>query len=208
MAKYIKQEMPDLNASGKTQAYYRMQIYRNVGYDEFVDHCTMHGGMQRSAIVGVVAHVCHELSLLMAQGYSVTVDGLGTFRARLGVRPDKAQDAFEEGEPRRNADSIMVSGVSFRADKELTAAVDRSSSLVRGGTSRLRHSSFALDERLSMARSYLAEHHFMHVGDYARLTGLSAASASRELRAVSRDAASGIVGRGQRSGKVYVLSEG
>ena len=34
----------------------------------------------------------------MAMGRSVTIDGIGTFHALLGVRHDQTQDAFEDDE--------------------------------------------------------------------------------------------------------------
>ena len=36
MAKYIKQEMNDLNGKGETKAYYRLQTTRNIDATEFV----------------------------------------------------------------------------------------------------------------------------------------------------------------------------
>lgn len=207
MAKYIKQEMADLHGTGKTQAYYRMQVERNMDFEEFVERCTMHGGMQRGAIVGVLAHVCHELALQMADGYSVTIDGLGTFKPRLGLRPDKEQDAFEEGQQQRNVLSIGVSGVNYRADKELVSMTDDHCHLERGGASRLRHSAYAPEERLAMARQYLSEHPLMRTADYAALTGQSLTTATRELNRLSHDPASGIAAQGRRSAKVYVLRQ-
>ena len=44
MAKYIKNEMPDLNGIGKTGAYYRMETYRNIGAERFIDKCAKRGG--------------------------------------------------------------------------------------------------------------------------------------------------------------------
>jgi hypothetical protein len=64
MAKYIKKEMPDLNGIGKTGAYYRMETYRNIGAEEFIDKCAKRGGgLQRSALVGITPVCCRSLSL-------------------------------------------------------------------------------------------------------------------------------------------------
>lgn len=204
MAKYVKQEVADLNGTGKTQAYYKMLVYRNVGFDEFVERCTQHGGMQRSAVVGVLAHVCNELALTLAEGYSVTVDGLGTFSTKLGVRPDKEQDAFKEDEQKRNALSIEVSGVSFRADRGLVSNVNEHCMLEAGGARRLHRSPYTLAERVQRARDFLAENGVMRTGDYAGLTGLSRTMASLELRQLCNAPDSGITSRGQKSSKVYV----
>mgnify|MGYP002626795887 FL=1 len=204
MAKYVKQEVTDLNGTGKSQAYYKMLVYRNVDFEEFVERCVQHGGMQRSAIVGVITHVCNELALTLADGYSVTIDGLGTFGAKLGVRPDKEQDGFEEDEQKRNASSIEVSGVSFRADRGLVSNVNDHCRLEPGGARRLHRSPYPIEERVQRAREFLAENGVMRTSDYAQLTGLSKTVASIELRQLCNTPDSGITSRGRKSGKVYI----
>ena len=89
--------------------------------------------MDESQILSAMSLVSEKLALCMAEGFSVKLDGIGTFNAKLGVRDDKLPDAFEEGETSRNAKSIMVNGVSYRADKELIRNTDRKCMLVRGG---------------------------------------------------------------------------
>ena len=207
MAKYIKREMPDLNGTGQTQAYYQMEILRNVDYREFIERCVQHGGFQRSALVGAVAHVSRELALTLSQGYSVTVDGLGTFSPRVGVRPDMAQDGFDAGQPSHNAHALCVSGINYRADKELVEQVDSNCRLERGASSRLRHSPYTEAERVEKARSFIRENTIMRIADYARLTGLSYTTASRELCRIAADPATGITARGRKSAKVYMLSD-
>ena len=114
MARYIKKEIVDLNGTGKKQAYYRMQTWRKLDHEEFVKKCTYAGsGVSRAMMDAVLTVVAEELPRLLAMGYSVRIDGLGTFNAKLGVRKDKEQDAFEEGEQKRNAQSIEVNGIGF-----------------------------------------------------------------------------------------------
>ncbi|MBQ8127145.1 MAG: DNA-binding protein [Prevotella sp.] len=204
MAKYVKREMNDLDGSGVNRAYYQMKVYRNVDFDEFVDRCTRHGGMQRSAVVGVLAHVTHELALTLADGYSVSIDGLGTFATRLGVRADKEQDGFGADEQKRNAASIEVSGISFRADRSLVSDVNGHCRLEAGGARLLHRSPYTPEERAERARRYLDENTVMRTDDYARLTGLSRTMASLELRELCKAPDSGITSRGRKSGKVYI----
>lgn len=110
-AKYIKQEYPDLNGTGRTQAYYKMEL-THMDYRRFVSQCAREGRMEESAILGVLSLVSEKLPLCMAEGFSVKIDGIGTFNAKLGVRADMLQDAFEPGESSRNAGSIGVTGLS------------------------------------------------------------------------------------------------
>ena len=203
-AKYIKKEVPDLNGTGRTQAYYKMEL-TSMSFDEFVSLCAREGHMEESAILGVLSLVSNKLALSMAEGYSVKIDGLGTFYAKLGVRDDMLQDAFEEGESTRNAHSIKVTGVSYRPDNELIADTARKCHLVKDGESRIKKPATTLEERTAMARKYLERTPMMRVMDYAMLTGLSRTTASMELRKIASDPDSGIISLGQNSQKYYTL---
>lgn len=203
-AKYIKREVPDLNGTGRTQACYKMEL-TPMTYQQFVSLCHREGMMDESMILGVLSLVSEKLALCMAEGYSVKLEGIGTFNAKLGVRDDMLPDAFEEGESSRNAKSLLVDGVMYRADKNLIRNTDRKCTLVRGGESRLKKSPFSLEERIEKARDFLKSHMFMRVPDYVSLTGLSRSTAAEELRKLATDPTSGIMSRGSRSQKVYIL---
>ena len=101
-AKYIKREIPDLNGTGRTQAYYQMEL-TSMSFDYFVSQCAREGKMEESQILAVMTLVSEKLALCMAEGFSVKLNGIGTFNAKLGVRSDMLQDAFEPGEPNHNA---------------------------------------------------------------------------------------------------------
>ena len=203
-AKYIKQEIADLNGTGRTQACYKMEL-SPMSYKKFVEMCSREGGMDVSAIVGVLTLVSKELALYMAEGRSVKLDGIGTFNAKLGVRDDMQPDGFEEGESSRNSKSIIVNGVAFRADKDLIRNTNRKCTLEKGGESRLRKSPLTLEQRIEKAREFLKRNIFMRVPDYVRLTGLSRSTAAEELRKVALNPDTGIMSRGNRSQKIYIL---
>lgn len=206
MAKYIKKEIADLNGKGTTQAYYRMQTWRQLNYREFLERChSQHGAFTEATLAGAISAFCSHLALELAQGYTVKIDGLGSFGAKIGVRKDKEMDTFEEGTTTRNAKSLVVKGVSFRADKELVRDIDLRCLLERGGEERINKSPFTKEERVERARQYLREHGFMRVGHYASLNGLAYTTASRELRRIAQDPALGIVSEGRKSGKLYLL---
>ena len=160
----------------------------------------------KSVIEGVVMAVCEHIAYELGNGYCVKIKGLGTFNARLGVREDKEMDGFEEGTQKRNAQSIEVSGISFRADKELIRETDRNCNLERGGESRLRKSKYTEEERIERARQYLRGNGYMRVFNYASLTGLSYTTASRELLRIASNPSTGIISRGRKSAKLYLLA--
>ena len=203
-AKYIKREIPDLNGTGRTQAYYQMEL-KPMSFEGFVSQCAREGNMEESQILAVMSLVSEKLALCMAEGFSVKLNGIGTFNAKLGVRSDMLQDAFEPGEPNHNAKSIGVTGVAYRADKDLIRNTRGKCVLERGGVSRIKKSKLTLEERIEKARDFLQKNMFMRVPDYMRLTGLSRTTASEELRKLALNPSTGITSRGQRSQKYYVL---
>lgn len=205
MARYIKQELPDLHKTGEKKAYCRMKTKRKIDFNQFVDLISSHNsGISRGEAFRVLMHATDILAELLAQGYSVTIDEMGTFKATIGLVSDKEMDSFEEGTPKLNARSLRVDGVSFKADKRLILNVDKRCDLKRAGVSRLCRSPFSKEERLQKALEYLNAHGAMKVKDYMELTSLSHTVAAKELREFEHDAASGITSIGRLAGKVYV----
>ena len=203
-AKYIKKEIADLNGMGSTQAYYRMET-QPMSHDEFVDMCEREGQMAEGVVNHVLELISSKLALAMSEGKSVKISGIGTFHAKLGLRDGALQDAFEIGESTRNAKSIQVTGIAFRADEELIDNTRSSCHLVKGGISRLMKSKYSYSERIALARQFLEKQPFMRVADYANLTGLSKTTASKELLKIVKDPDSGITYRGKQSQKFYIL---
>lgn len=203
-AKYIKKEIADLNGTGHTQAIYKMKT-QAMSHDEFVDLCSREGAMPKDAIEGVLTLIHDKLALSMAEGFSVKINGLGTFIAKLGMRDGVLPDAFEPGEPRHNAKNIKVTGVSYRADKELISNTSRKCVLIKEGESRIKKPTTTLEERIAKARKFLEEKPLMRVMDYVWLTGLSRTTASIELRKIANDPTSGITSTGRNSQKYYCL---
>ena len=205
MAKYIKQEMPDLKKVGENKAYYRMETSRRVSMAEFVESMSMLGsGITEATAVQVLNQTATTLARLLADGCAVTIDGIGTFKATVGVRDDKEQDAFCMEAPQRNAQSIVVKGVHYKADRALIKDVHHQCTLERGKQSRIKRSPYTLEERIQRAIAYIEEHDFLTVRDYADLNGLSVSTASVELRKLRSDVSSGIRAIGKRSGLMYV----
>ena len=179
MAEYIKQEMCDLNGTGEKPVYYRMKIQRNMDMEDFVERITYPGsGLSRGSVIQVMTTVVEHLAYCMAEGQSVTLDGIGTFTPRLGVAKDKEIDSLDGDEPKRNARSIEVNGINYRADKELIRETNLRCDLRRGGISRVRKSPFTEEERRTRALDYLDEHPFLRIQDYMAVTGLKRSSAT------------------------------
>ena len=205
MAKYIKQEMIDLSGKGEEKVYYRLQTERNIDFNELAQQIEEHHNlMNRGLVKSVMAYVVDEMAELLGKGYSVTIDGLGTFRASIGLEEDKEMDTFDGDDTKRNARSLRLTGINYRTDKELIKKANRHCKLERAGESRLHHTPYSKEERLKLAQQYLEEHGVMRVVEYMELTGLSRTKATLELKEFRQDTSSGITFVGRGSAKVYV----
>ena len=209
MAKYIKQEMVDLSGKGEEKIYYRLQTERNIDFAELAQQIEQHHGlMNRGLIKNVMSHVVDEMAELLGKGYSVSIDGLGTFRASIGLEEDKEMDTFDGDDTKRNARSLRLTGINYRADKDLIKKANLHCKLERAGESRLHHTPYSKEERLKLAQQYLEEHGAMRVVEYMELTGLSRTKATLELKEFRQDASTGITFLGRGSSKVYVKASG
>jgi predicted histone-like DNA-binding protein len=205
MAKYIKQEVPDMKKTGEQKVFYRMKVERNIDFQEFIQQvCSHHKGITRGEALRVLVSASETLAELLGEGYSVTIDDWGTFKATIGLEEGKELDTLDGQETKRNSRSLKLKGVNFRADKELVKSARTKCDLKREGTSRIRRSPYTKAKRLEMALEYLEKHGAMRVPDYMELTGLSRTTATLELQEFRRDASSGIGFVGRGSAKVYV----
>ena len=205
MAKYVKQEMSDLNGSGKKRAYYRLQTIRNLSGDEFIEIMAgRHAGVNPAMVKQVLYQAAEDMAFYMAMGYTVTLDGIGTFRPSLGMRRGKQMEEMEEGSTKRNAQSICVNDINFKPAKRLIKRTNEECELERGGTNKLHRSPYTKEERLKLAQEFLENNPFMRVRDYITLTKLSRTAASMELREFSQQPDSGIGWTGSGSSKLYI----
>lgn len=207
MAKYTMQEVNDLNHEGKTLLYPRMVIEENVGTEQLVRAAAKSTSFSAGELKGMLEAIRGEMAWQMAQGRSVRLEGIGTFTPALALRKGKEREEAD-GKTRRNALSIRVGSVHFRADKELARSIDLACQLERVPGGYKKHvSKYAPEERLRMAQEYLETHAELTVAAYAELTGLSRTTASRELRRWHETEGSGIGIKGLGSHRVYVSSK-
>ena len=182
-----------------------MKTYQRINMREFVSELAQPGsGLSEGSVLHVLSNMAEKLAYYMGQGYTVTIDGVGTFKPTLGLSADKETETVEEDAPERNARSIEVNGVNFRASQELIRRTNRHCNLKRGGNSVLHSSRYSEQERLALAQQYLSTHTLMRIADYVQLTGLSRTTATRELQRFRQDPNSGITVSGMGTNKVYV----
>ena len=208
MAKYIKQEMPNLNGTKEPQVYYRLKTSQSVDLKEFAKYISHNGSAaDRAQIESVITRTAEGLAELLGNGYSVNINGIGTFKAGIGLKDDKEIDSFEEDETKRNARSLRLSNIHFRADKNLIKEANQHCKLERYGESRLRKSPYTKEQRLQLALNYLDKNGAMRIADYMEMTGLSRTTATLELIEFRKNPESGITFIGRGSSKVYVSKQ-
>lgn len=205
MAKYIKQEMPDLQKTGKQKAFYRLKTEHNVDFQEFIQRiCRPGSGISRGEALRVMVTATEVLAELLGEGCSVSLDEWGTFKATIGLEENKEMDTIDGKETKRNARSLQLNGVTFLADKKLVQNARHYCKLERAGIARIHRSPYTKEERLQKALDYLEEHKVMKVRQYMELTGLGHTTAACELRDFSQETSSGIDSIGRGAGMVYI----
>lgn len=208
MAKYIKQEVPDMLKTGEQKVFYRLKTERNIDSQEFIDRiCSHHSGISHGEALRVMITASETLAELLAEGYSVSIDDWGTFKATIGLEEGKEMDTIDGNDPKRNARSLCLNGVNFLPNKKLIGNANRLCKLERAGIARIHRSPYTKEERLQKALHYLDKYKVLKVSQYMKLTGLAHTTAACELRAFSRDASSGISSIGRRASVVYVKKE-
>ena len=183
-----------------------MKLYGQVNLETITEKIAYASSFTRGDIIGLVQAITDEIAYQMGQGYSVKIDNLGVFTPALGLRQDRERETGEEGDTKRNAVSICLKDIHFKADKELLYLTARHCHLKRS-TDKFQRSSqmFSPQERLERAKKYLEKNSFMTQADYCQLTGLLKSAASRELREWIANPESGIDYKGRGTHKIYIL---
>lgn len=79
MARYIIEEMPDLQKTGKRITYPKFARIDNTSIKELAQRVGDVSGFSAGDIEGVLLQTAIEMAHLMAEGRSVKIDGIGTF---------------------------------------------------------------------------------------------------------------------------------
>lgn len=205
MAKYFMQEMPDMRKEGETLLYPRMEITGTCETEELVETCIKGSTFNRGEVRGALDLIAGTMARFMAEGRSVRIEGIGLFTPTLTLKKGKEREDAEGNSPRRNAASIEIGRINFRADKSLISETNSHCNLERGSSvKKCRKPKTTAEERLVMAKKYLEENPFLTVTEYSKLVELNRTTAAKELKAWATDTESGITMKGSGTHKVYV----
>ena len=206
MAKFVmKQVTRAMQGDGK-KMYPHLISMGEIGTDEIGERIMQATSLTRADVVGALAALADEMARRMAMGYSVRLDGIGTFRALLALEKD-AEVELADSKTKRNAAAVTVGKISFRPDKSLLEETRSSMDLERTGTKAVRKqgSPYTLDERIERAKDFIKENGEMRTQDYARLTEMSISSASRELKKLRTGEGAPFRPEGSGARLVYLL---
>lgn len=202
---YVMKEMPDLNGTGKRILYPQFAQIKQVSTHQLAENIRGKSTFSEGEIEGLIRMMAHELVHELAQGHSVKLDGIGIFTPSLALQPGKEREETDGEGGRRNARSILVGNVNFRADKKLVQEVNLYCRPVRAPWKPRRSSQkYTAEERLHLAQQYLETHPYITVTDYRKLTGLLRTAATEELRQWAAEPGTGIETSGRGSHRIYI----
>lgn len=205
MAEYQMQELTLPTEEGEKVLFPRMKIWGQVDLNYLAEHINYASTFTPGDIIGLVRSLTQAIAREMGQGHSVKIDGLGVFTPSLGLRDGFDRESAEPGGQKRNAMSLCIKNINFRADKDFIYETGQHCSLDRSKWKCQRSSQqYTPEQRLKMAQDYLEQHPLLKITDYCRLTGLLRNAAARELKLWSETPGSGIGTTGRGSHKVYI----
>ena len=206
MANYVLQEMAIKQKDGKRKVYPRMQVYTQFDYEQVLERMTAYPGSPgKGALMSAFDMLNQMIRTSLPEGHTIKIDGLGTFSLSLEFDDEKPNEMTDTDDSMAYR-KVRIKDVNFKVDRELIAALNKEAVFVRAESEVHRHNQSYLnrEQRINKALTHIAEHGFLSLTDYVRITGLSRTSASKELRSFESAPEIPIKGSGQPPHKVWV----
>ena len=206
MAKYKLQEMSSLNGVGERRVYPKMVTNRQLGTKEFIEKMRSNNhAISESVVTAVLTDVADYLGEMLAMGYMVKLDDIGTFSLSLDFDDEKPVEMQGDDDKMLHR-KVKVKDVNYKSDPELVKRVNRDIELKRdmGGVSRLYKQRYTLEERIERGRQLLEKQSFFTLQEYANLNNLSRTTASLELKRLTHGEDAPFDYTGSGSHKVWV----
>ena len=206
MAKFIMREMH----SGKAGEGKRWPHLLRMGEKTIDDVASdiAHGTtFAAGEVKGIIGLMVESMAMFMGYGYTVRIEGLGSFWPTLRMNKGTERETTES-ETLRSGASVHVGAVLFRAHEDF---LDRTDHWCR--PERIRPKKGAARqpmteaERIEALRGFLQGNPFVTVRDYMRLTGLKRTAATEELRRLAHEEGTFLDIMGRDSHRVYVLRQ-
>lgn len=206
MPKYKLQEMPDVRQTGARRVYPKLDAYRLLDAEEFIEK--MHSydrAISPSVIRAVLMNLSDTLKRMLSQGYTVKVDELGTFSLSLDFDDDKPK-VMQQADDKMAYRHVTVKNVNFKVAPSLLKDLRYETELERemSGVKVIKKQLFTLEQRIERALVVIERDGFIGLTDYAAINNLSRTSASQELKQICANPEGPLDTKGRGSHKVWV----
>ena len=206
MAIYKLQEMPDVHNDGKKRVYPKMVINRQLNTKEFIEKTHYRNrAIPESLVTTVISDIADGLVEMLSMGYTVKLDGLGTFSLSLDFDDEKPREMKSEDD-KMIYRKVTVKDINYKAAPELVKSMKQATELERdmGGVSRLYKKKYTLEERIERGKQWLDSHAFFTLQEYANMNNLSRTTASLELKKLTHGENAPFDYTGRGSHKIWV----
>ena len=206
MPKYKLQEMYDVRQTGERRVYPKLDAYRLLDAEEFIEK--MHSydrAISPSVIRAVLMGLSDTMKRMLSQGYTVKVDELGTFSLSLDFDDDKPK-VMQQADDKMAYRHVTVKNVNFKVDPSLLKDLRYETDLERemSGVKVIKKQLFTLEQRIERALAVIERDGFIGLTDYAAINNLSRTSASQELKQICANPDGPLDSKGRGSHKVWV----
>ncbi len=198
--------MSSLNGVGERRVYPKMVTNRQLGTKEFIEKMRFHNhAISESVVTAVLTDVADYLGEMLAMGYTVKLDDIGTFSLSLDFDDEKPVE-MQGDDDKMLYRKVKVKDVNYKSDPELVKRINRDIDLKRdmGGVSRLYKQKYTQEERIERGKQLLEKQSFFTLQEYANLNNLSRTTASLELKKLTHGDNAPFDYTGSGSHKVWV----
>lgn len=206
MANYRLQEVPDLHKTGEHKVYPKFVPNRTMNTDDIVNRMRLRNpSISEGLAKALLTELADAMADLMAMGYSVSLEDIGSFTPSLCFADDKPNE-MQDADDKMRYRKVKAKGVNFKVSDEMVRRLNQDSDWSReqSGVNQIRPSRYTEQERIERALRVIRQDGFISLTDYASLNDLSRSSASRELRRITSQADAPLRCMGSGSHKVWV----
>lgn len=123
--------MPDMQNKGKKRVYPKLVVNRQLNTKEFIEKMHFRNrAISPSVTTAVLTDIADYLGEMLSMGYTVKLDGLGTFSLSLDFDDEKTKELTSDDDKMLYR-KVKVKDVNFKSDSELVKYVNQEIDLER-----------------------------------------------------------------------------
>ena len=201
MLNYHIQELPNLRQDSEEKVFPKLDTYSQFGNKKMIERIAMEAGVHEGVVMATLDALPRALKNILLEGHSCKIDGLGTFSLSLAFCPSDEHYPERQGESR-----VGISRLNLKVDADFMRGLRKEAQFTKTDSKivAVRPSKGHIEEHLRLAIKWFDTHTTLTLQEYANLAGVSASTASRELKMITANPNSGIISQGQGNRKVWV----